>query len=223
MHETLIISSVFFALHKCNGHVWMWTLIISSVFFVLHKCNGHVWMWELDYKESWGPKNWYLWTVVLEKTLESPWTARRSIQSILKEISPGCSLEGLMLELMLANTLATWCEELTHLKRPWPWEILRAGGKGDDRGWDGWMASPTQWTWVWMELVMDREAWHAAVHGVTKCWTQLSDWTELLLGRKTMSNLDSILKSRHITLITKIRLVKAMVFPIVMYGCEKRQ
>ena len=101
MHETLIISSVFFALHKCNGHVWMWTLIISSVFFVLHKCNGHVWMWELDYKESWGPKNWYLWTVVLEKTLESPWTARRSIQSILKEISPGCSLEGMILKLKL--------------------------------------------------------------------------------------------------------------------------
>ena len=56
-------------------------------------------MWELDYKESWAPKNWCLWTVVLEKTLESPWTARRSNQSILKEISPGCSLEGLMLKL----------------------------------------------------------------------------------------------------------------------------
>ena len=49
------------------------------------------------------------------------------------------------------NTLATWCEELTHLKRPWCWERLRAGGEGDDRGWDGWMASPTQWTWVWVD------------------------------------------------------------------------
>ena len=48
-----------------------------------------------------------------------------------------------------SNTLATWCEELTHWKRPWCWERLRAGGKGDDRGWDGWMASLTQWTWVW--------------------------------------------------------------------------
>ena len=48
------------------------------------------------------------------------------------------------------NTLATWCEELTHLKRPWCWERLRAGGERDDRGWDGWMASPTQWTWVWV-------------------------------------------------------------------------
>ena len=63
--------------------------------------SGHVRMWELDYKESWVLKNWCLWTVVLEKTLESPWTARRSKQSILKEISPGCSLEGLMLKLKL--------------------------------------------------------------------------------------------------------------------------
>ena len=50
-----------------------------------------------------------------------------------------------------SNTLATWWEELTHLKRPWGWERLRAGGEGDDRGWDGWMASPTQWTWVWVD------------------------------------------------------------------------
>ena len=49
-----------------------------------------------------------------------------------------------------SNTLATWYKELTHLKRPWCWERLRAGGEGDDRGWDGWMASPTQWTWVWV-------------------------------------------------------------------------
>ena len=51
-----------------------------------------------------------------------------------------------------SNTLATWCEELTRLKRAWCWERLRAGGEGDDRGWDGWMASPTKWTWVWEGL-----------------------------------------------------------------------
>ena len=63
--------------------------------------SGHIWMWELDHKESWVSKNWCFWTVVLEKTLESPWTAKRSNQSILKEISPWCSLEGLMLKLKL--------------------------------------------------------------------------------------------------------------------------
>ena len=109
--------------------------------------SGRVWMWELDYKESWVLKNWCFWTVVLEKTLESPLDCKKSNQSILKEISPAYSLEGLILKLKL-NTLATWCEELTHLKRPWCWERLKAGGEGDNRGWDGWMASRTQRTWV---------------------------------------------------------------------------
>ena len=80
--------------------------------------------------------------------LRVPWTARRSNQSILREISPEYSLEGLMLK--DSNTLATWCKELTHWQRPWCWERLKVGGKGDDRGWDGWMASPAQWTWVWI-------------------------------------------------------------------------
>ena len=83
------------------------------------------------------------------RLLRVPWTARRSNQSILKEISPGISLEGMMLKLKL-STLATWCEELTHWKRLWCWEGLGAGGEGDDRGWDGRMASLTQWTWVWV-------------------------------------------------------------------------
>ena len=70
-------------------------------------------------------------------------------------------------------------EELTHWKRPWCWERLRAGGEGDDRGWDGWMASSTRWTWVWV----DSGSWwwtgRSAVHGVTKSWAWLSDWTEM--------------------------------------------
>ena len=81
------------------------------------------------------------------RLLRIPWTARRSNQSILKEISPGCSLEGLMLKLKL-QYFGHFMWKLTHWKRPWCWERLRAGGEGDDRGWDGWMASPTQWTWV---------------------------------------------------------------------------
>ena len=82
------------------------------------------------------------------RLLRVPWTERRSNQYILKEISPAYSLEWLMLQLK-SNTLATWCEELTPWNRSWCWERLKAGGEGDDRGWDGWMASLTQWTWVW--------------------------------------------------------------------------
>ena len=82
------------------------------------------------------------------RLLRVPWTARRSNQSILGEISSEYSLEGLMLKLKL-QYLATWCKELTHWKRPWSWERLKAEGEGDDREWDGWMASPTQWTRVW--------------------------------------------------------------------------
>ena len=93
------------------------------------------------------------------RLLRVPWTARRANQSILKDISSGCSLEGLMLRLKLQYEVrrvdsleesTTSCEELTHWKRPWRWEGLGAGGRGDDRGWDGWMASLTQWTWVWV-------------------------------------------------------------------------
>ena len=81
--------------------------------------------------------------------LRVPWTARRSNQSILKEISLNIHWKDWCWS-WNSNTLATWCEEPTHWKRPWCWERLKAGGEGDDTGWDGWMASPTQWTWVWV-------------------------------------------------------------------------
>ena len=148
--------------------------------------SSHAWMWELDYKESRGPNNWCFWTVMLEKTLESPLDCRRSNQSILKEISPEYSLEGLMLKLKL-QYLATWCKELTHLKRTWCWEWLKGEGEGDDKGWDGWMASPTQWTWVW---VSSGNWWWAGKPGVLQSmglqkvghdWVSELNWTELNL------------------------------------------
>ena len=84
------------------------------------------------------------------RLLRVPWTERRSNQSILKEISLGVHWKDWCWS-WNSNALATWCEELTYWKRPWCWERLRAGGEGDDRGWDGCMASPTQWTWVWVD------------------------------------------------------------------------
>jgi len=119
-------------------------------------------MWQLDYKETECRRidAFKLWC--WRRLLRVPWTARRSNQSILKEISPEYSLEGLIWS-WNSSTLATWCEELTHLKRPWCWERLRIGGEGDDRGWDGWMASLTQWTWVW---VNSRSWWWTGRPGV---------------------------------------------------------
>ena len=137
-----------------------------------------LWKWELDYKESWVPKNWYFWTVVLEKTLESPLDCKEIRPVNPKEINPEYSLEGLMLKLKLLyfNHLIRRTDSW---KRPWCWERLKAGGEGDDRGQDGWMASPTWWKWVWAG---SRNWWWTGKPGVlqsmeSQSQTWLSDWT----------------------------------------------
>ena len=114
--------------------------------------------------------------------LRVPWTARRSNQSILKEIGPGCSLEGLILKLKF-QYFGHLMQRADSLEKSWCWERSRAGREGDHKGWDGWMASLTWWTWVWV----DSGSWWwarrldvALVHRVTKCWKWLSDWTELM-------------------------------------------
>ena len=118
--------------------------LVKAVVFpvVMYGCES----WTVKKAECWRIDACELWCC--RRLLRVPWTARRSNRSILKEINPEYSLEGLMLKLKLQYF---GHEELTHWKRPWCWEGLRAGGEGDDKGWDCWMASPTQWTWVWLD------------------------------------------------------------------------
>ena len=112
--------------------------------------SGHVWMWKLDYKESWAQKNWCFWTVVLEKTLESSLECKE-IQPVHSKGNQSWVFIGRTDdEAETPITLATSWEELTHWKRPWCWEGLGAEREGDDRRWDGRMASLTRWTWVWV-------------------------------------------------------------------------
>ena len=137
-------------------------------------------MWELDHKESWAPKNWCFWTVVLEKILESPWTARRSNQSILMDISPECPLEGPMLKLQYSGHLMRRTDSLEKTL------ILEKTEGGRRRGWQRMRLLDGITNSMDMNLsklrVGDGQgvlAW--AVHGVAKSQTQLSDWTELNL------------------------------------------
>ena len=138
--------------------------------------------WTVKKAECWRIDAFELWC--WRRLLRVPWTTRRSNQSILKEISSGCSLEGLMLKLKL-QYLATSCEELPHWKRPWCWEGLGAGGEADDRGWDGWRASPTRWTRVWVcpwPGVGDGQGGLACCHswGIKELdMTERLNWTEM--------------------------------------------
>ena len=153
-------------------------LVKAMVFpVVMYGCES----WTIKKVEHWRINAFELWC--WRRLLRVPWTARRSNQSILKEISPECSLEDWCWS-WNSNTLATWFEGLTHWKRPWCWERLNVG-EGDDRGWNGWMASLTWWTWVWAS---SRSWWWTGKPGVLQSmvlqrvghdWVTELNWTNL--------------------------------------------
>ena len=121
--------------------------LVNALVFpvVMYGCES----WTIKKTEHQRINTFELWC--WRSLLRVPWTARRSNQSILKEFSPEWTNHWKDWRWSWnSNTLATWWEELTHLKRSWWWEGLRVGGEVDDSGWDGWMASLTQWTWVWV-------------------------------------------------------------------------
>ena len=150
--------------------------------------SSHVWMWELDYKEGWVLKNWFFWTMVLKKTLERvPWTARRSNQSILKEISPEYSSEGLMLKLKLQYfDHLMWRTD--SFEKTLMLGKIEGGREGDDRGWDGWMVSRTRWTWVWVSSGSWWWTWRPGVLQSMELKRVGQDWLTELNWRGTDNN-----------------------------------
>ena len=139
-------------------------------------------MWELDHKESWVLKNWCFWTVVLEKTLESPLDCKE-----IQPVSPKRNQSWIFIGRTdaKAETLILWPPDVKNWllwKNSWCWERLKAGGRGDDRGWDGCMASLNQWTWVWASSKSWWWTEKPGVHqsmGLQKSQIRLSEWTEL--------------------------------------------
>ena len=146
--------------------------------------SGHAWMWDLDYKESWAPKNWCFWTVVLEKTFESPLDCKE-----IESVHPKWDQSWVFIERtdVEAETPILWPPHAKNwlLGKPWYWERLKVGGEGDDICLDGWMASPTQWTWVWVTPGVDDgqrglacfSPWSRKVSDTTKRlnWTELKE------------------------------------------------
>ena len=135
-----------------------------------------------NYKESSALNNW---TVLLEKTLCSPLDCKE-IKLVNPKRNQSLTCIGSADAEAETNTLATWCEELTHWKRPWCWARLKAGGEEDDRGWDGWMASPTKWTWIWAS---SKNWWWTGKPAMLQsmgsqrvghAWVTELNWTELL-------------------------------------------
>ena len=174
--------------------------LVKAIVFPVVTCGCESWTTKKD--EHWRIDAFELWC--WRGLLSVSWTARRFNQSLLKEISTECSVEGLMRKLKL-QYFGHLMQRTNSWKRPCCWERLKVGGEEDNRGWDVWMASVTQWTcslsrlWV---LVINREAWHAAVYGVAKSRTRLN-WSDQKNQRRM-----GILSCRSTEILMKLFLSK---------------
>ena len=145
--------------------------------------SGHVWMWKLDCEESWALKNWCLWTVVLEKTLESPLDCKE-IQPVYSEGDQPWDFFGRNDAKLKFQYFGHLMRRVDSLGRLWSWEGLGAGREGDDRGWDGWTASLTRWTWVWVNsgswwwTGSPGMLWFIGSQRVRHDWATKLNWTE---------------------------------------------
>ena len=148
--------------------------------------SSHVWMWELDYKESFETKNRCFWTVVLEKTLENPLDCKE-IQLVHSKDQSWVFIGRTDVEAETPILWATWCERLTFFEKTWCCQRLRAGGVGDDRVWDGWMASLTELIWIWVNsgswwwTERPRVLWFMGSQRVGHDWVTDLNWTEQTL------------------------------------------
>jgi len=150
--------------HEIKRRLLLGRKAMTNLDSILKSCGfsgSHVWMWKLDYKENWVIKNCCFWTVVLEKkTLESPLNCKE-----IQPVHPKGNQSWIFIGRTDAETLILWPPDAKNwlIWKDWCWERLKAGGEGDNRGWDGWMASLTLWTWVWAS---SRSWWRTRKPGV---------------------------------------------------------